>query len=389
VVHGHAASGFEPVRDRFEENFSELGEIGAAFSVVLDGETVVDLWAGAADRDAGTPWGHDTMQVIFSGTKGLTAACVLLLIEREQLDLGAPVARYWPEFAAAGKADITLAEIVSHRSGLPALRTPVTSVEALEERRMADLLAAQAPFTEVRGRICYHSITYGWLLGEIVRRVDGRTIGRFFADEIAGPLGLETWIGLPEDCYSRVGRLVFGEPPPETPTAPAEFAEVVAAAESLPMLTTDQQLWNTPLAWSAEIAAAGGITTARSLARFYGCLARGGEIDGVRILRPETVELGRTPLATETADPLWGLPSSFGVGFGLYCQELPGRPRVPDSFGHGGFGGSQHGAWPSARLGYSYVPNSLRLDPAALPDGILPGDRLQAALADCVGVGLS
>ena len=383
AIDGFVASGYEPVRERFERNFSELGEIGAAFSVVIDGEPVVDLWGGDADRDAGLPWTRDTLQLIFSGTKGLTAACILILIERGLLSLDSPVAEYWPEFAAAGKQDVTLAEVVTHRSALPGFREPVASAEIIDPIRMAELLAVQAPLDEIRGVICYHPLTYGWLLGEIIRRVDGRTVGRFFAEEIAKPLGLETWIGLPEEHHRRVGRLVPGDPPAVIPP-PRGYEAVAAATDNPPVLTQDRGLWNTPTIWSAEIAGAGGITTARSMARFYGCLSRGGELDGVRILRAETVALGRTPLASVEADVLWGQPSATGVGFGLSVGGVPGRPLVPDEFGHGGFGGSDHGAWPSARLGYSYVPNYLRLDPESEYDGVQPGPALVSARFECL-----
>ncbi len=201
------AAGFEAVADAFQTNFADDGEIGASFAAFSDGVPIVDIWGGTADSGNGTVWSHDTMQIVFSGTKGLVATCLLLLIDRELLDLEAPVARYWPEFGAQGKEAVKVREIVSHAARIPGLTVPVTWEEATDGKRMADLVASQPLSSDPRAEATYHALTFGWICGEVLRRIDGREIGRFFAEEVAGPLGLEIRIGLPEDLQERVARV--------------------------------------------------------------------------------------------------------------------------------------------------------------------------------------
>ena len=203
-VHGFVAAGFDVVAEEFERNFAERGELGAAFAAVRDGEPVVDLWGGVADRAAGRAWREDTLQVIFSGTKGLVAVCVLIAIERGLLELEAPVARYWPEF---GKEDIRVRDVVSHTARLPGIDEPVGIDQFADAALMTRLLERQAPSEDPRASLCYHAFTYGWLCGELIRRVDGRPIGRFFAEEVAAPLELELWIGLPDEYETRVSTI--------------------------------------------------------------------------------------------------------------------------------------------------------------------------------------
>ena len=362
MTSGHVASGYEPVAEAFEQNFSEREELGAAFAAVVDGHTVVDLWGGLADRDRNRPWQEDTLQVIFSGTKGLVALCMLILIERGQLDLDAAVARYWPEFATGGKNDTLVSHVVSHRAGLPGIRAPITVEDVANDRLMGQLLAGQEPFWPAGEEICYHALTYGWLCGEIVRRVDGRSIGHFFADEIAGPLGLEVWIGLPPELEPRVSvleRRVSGQP---LYYGDCDSEIAWAVSENPRLFDIEPAMWNTSAYHQAEIPGAGAIGTARSLARLYACLAAGGELDGVRLLRPETVRLGRTCLA-RGSDRCSGEPLAFGVGFMLQTEMQDMGPSE-DAFGHGGAGGSIHAADPGLRLGFSYAMNEMRDDPA-------------------------
>jgi CubicO group peptidase (beta-lactamase class C family) len=356
---GFVADGFEPVRDAFEESFARRAELGAAFAATLDGRPVVDLWGGVADARSGAPWREDTLQVVFSGTKGFVALCLLILIERGRLDLDEPVARYWPEFAAAGKDGILVRHAASHQAGLPGLREPVTYGDLVDDRRMAKLLAAQAPFWPAGEHVCYHAVTYGWLCGELVRRADGRSIGRFFAEEVAEPLGLDLWIGLPAEQEARVAVLTGPLAPPPEPAAGLEEA-AWATAENPPLFEGEPDCWNSRAYHAAEIPGAGAIGTARSIARLYGCLACGGELDGVRLLRPESIELGRRCLACGN-DAVFGWPLVFGVGFALQSEEMDFGPR-PSGFGHCGAGGSAHGAWPEARVGFSYAMNELRDD---------------------------
>lgn len=207
-VGGTVAAGFEPVGEAFESNFAERGDVGAACCVYLDGRPVVDLWGGLADARTGQEWAEDTLTLVYSTTKGVTAICAHHLAERGQLDLDAPVSTYWPEFAAAGKEGATVRHLLSHRAGLPAFDTKLAVEQALAWEPAVEALAAQAPLWDPGRRHGYHAVTYGWLVGEVIRRATGRSVGRYLADEIAGPLGLDLWIGLPEAEEGRVARLI-------------------------------------------------------------------------------------------------------------------------------------------------------------------------------------
>jgi CubicO group peptidase (beta-lactamase class C family) len=355
--------GYEGVAAAFERNFREEGELGAAFAVYLDGELIVDLWGGLADRDSDREWRSDTIQGIFSGTKGMAAFCVLVLLDRGALELDAPVARFWPEFARAGKQDITVGQVMSHQAGLPGFRRALAAEDVLDERRMVELLAEQEPLVEPGTRLCYHGFTFAWLVGELVRRVDGRSIGTFFAQDIAKPLGLEMWIGLPPEEEARVALLElapdWGMPATRSP-APVTGSDAIAMPMNPPLITPESFPWNSREFHAAENAAAGGIGSVRSIARAYACLAAGGTLDGVTIVRPETVALGTTELARGT-DPFSGMPMVFGCGFALQT-ELRALGPPPDAFGHGGAGGSSHGAWPAKGIAFSYAPNHMRND---------------------------
>ncbi len=347
-VGGFVAPGYERVREEFERNFVERGELGAAFAAVHAGEPIVDLWGGIADRASGRPWTDDTLVTIFSGSKGLVATCILLLIERGQLDLHTPVASYWPEFGQAGKEHVLVRDVVAHTARLPGLATPVTWQEATDARRMAALLAAQPQSEDPRAESSYHPLTFGWLCGELVRRVDGRSIGRFFAEEVAEPLELELWIGLPEEHEERVAMIeassawvlpvaLAGDPLARSIQAnPVRFAGGRFAV-------------NEPAWHAAEIPASNAIGTARSIARFY------GDLD--RLLAPQTLELGRRTISMRL-DVLRAEPVAFGVGFELQTAALSLGPPA-DAFGHGGAGGSLHGCWPREQIAFSYVMNRL------------------------------
>lgn len=361
-IHGTVAPGFEAVADVFAANFAERGEVGAAFAATLDGEPVVDLWGGVADSTAGRPWEQDTAVVVFSGTKGMVALCLLMLAERGQLDLEAPVANYWPEFAANGKERVRVIEVASHQARLPALRTPVGEGDLLDGARLATLLAAQPQEQDTRTiPFVYHPLTYGWLCGELVRRVDGRTIGRFFAEEVAGPLGLDAWIGIDGALEPRVARLEYG-PGMDAAQADPDADELQAAIRCNPEIcpASDRDLpWNRRVIHQAEIPGAGGIGTARALARMYGALARGGALDGLQLVSAPLLTRARHRLVGgDTFDS--GVSLSFGIGFMVQDEAafLLGPPA--DAFGHIGLGGSVHGAWPTERVGFSYAMNQMR-----------------------------
>jgi CubicO group peptidase (beta-lactamase class C family) len=354
---GFVAPGLEAVREEFERNFAERGEVGAAFAAFRDGEPLVDLWGGVADSATGRAWESGTMQCIYSGSKGLVAICALMLLERGLLELEAPIARYWPEFAQAGKQDVRVRDAVAHTARMPGLAVEVSWQEATDDRRMAELLAAQPRSEDPRAASSYHALTYGWLCGEMVRRVDGRSIGRFFAEEVAGPLELELWIGLPEAFESRVATLetasTWGSDPvlsdqriAADPLVRSIFANPVRFTGG--SLVANEREWH-----AAQVPASNAIGTARSIARLYDSLDR--------LLKPATIELGRTPLSTRV-DALSGVAASYGVGFGLQTPDrLFGPPA--DAFGANGAGGSRHGRWPTERVGYSYAMNLMRDDP--------------------------
>jgi len=361
-VRGHVAPGFEPVADAFARNFAELGELGAAFAAMHEGRPVVDLWGGVADDATGRPWREDTLQLVFSGTKGLVALCVTMLIDRGLVGLDDPVCRHWPEFAAAGKQAITIAEIVSHRARLPGVRADHGEREFLDPRHMAALLADQALETDPRAAAIYHALTYGWLCGELIERVDGRSAGRFLAEEVAAPLGLEVWIGLPERYEPRVSTLTCGpdwEQSPQAREDPFPGDELWALIANRPASFAPGDLSFNRRAWhAAEIPAANAIGTARSIARLYGALACGGELDGVRLVSEDALATAATEL-TSGVDPFTGELLRHGIGFELQTANAPFGP-APQAFGHTGAGGSIHGAWPEHRVGFSYAMNEMR-----------------------------
>lgn len=369
TVGGFVLPGFEPVRDAFVSNFAVRDELGAAFAVTLDSEPVVDLWGGIADDGSGEGWERGTLQVIFSGTKALVAVCLLMLVDRGVLELEMPVSRYWPEFGAHGKGQVTVAELVSHRARLPAVRAAVGERDLIDGARLAALLADQPPDPDPRAATTYHAFTFGWLCGELLRRVDGRTVGRFFAEEVAAPLGLELWIGLPSELERRVSVICYaprwGRRVPLAADALAADGLLASVWGNPPMFPLDHLPWNRPDWHAAEIPAAGGIGTARSVARLFGCLACGGELDGVRLLSESALLDGRRERSRRW-DQLHDAPDVFAAGFQLQTELKPFGPP-PDAFGHRGAGGSVHCAWPSQRIGISYAMNSLddydRVDP--------------------------
>lgn len=362
MIDGHVAPGFEPVTDEFRRNFQLRGDVGAAFSVVQDGVTVVDLWGGLADRAEQRPWREDTLQLIFSGTKGLVAVCLLILIDRGHLSLDEPVSSYWPEFSNHDKESILVRDVVTHHARLPAVQTPLAEQDLLDPEKVASLLAAQGLESDPRAKYVYHAFTYGWLAGELIKRVDGRSVGDFFAEEVARPLALETWIGLPAQEEPRVSRLEYA---PDWGVGPSANRDRLANDLLLrqiwcnpPIFPPGRLPWNTPEFHRAEIPGAGAITTARSVARLYGCLARGGKIDGVVLLSPSAIQLGQQVL-TYGMDPFDGGPIAHGVGFALQTATKPFGPPA-NAFGHRGAGGSLHGAWPEHSIGFSYCMNQMR-----------------------------
>jgi CubicO group peptidase (beta-lactamase class C family) len=362
-VGGWVEASFEPVIDAFTANFDERGEVGAAVSVYVDGEPVVDLWGGCADATTGRPWTSDTVVLVFSSTKGVTAVCANRLIEEGRLDPDAPVSSYWPEFAANGKETITVAQVLSHQAGLPMVEGDYTLAEVLAWDPMVESLASQAPIWPPATKHGYHMRTFGWLVGELVRRVDGRTIGTYFREEIAAPLGCDFWIGLPEQIEPRTARLV----PPEHDLGALLrklggellLAEVFANPAGL---FNYDEMWNTRALRAAELPSSNGVGDARALARLYASCV--GDVDGVRTLETQTVARGTIEQACGKDEVLM-IESCFGLGFMLGASF--GAANRASAFGHAGAGGSLAFADPEARLGFGYVMNDLRFDPAGDP----------------------
>lgn len=372
-THGWTAPGFEGVRDAFDKNFADGTEVGAAFSAYHRGQKVVDVWGGIADQATGRAWEEDTIIPVFSTTKGMTAICANQLAQQGQLDTDAPVATYWPEFAAAGKQDIPVSYLLSHQAGLAWIDGTMTAEEALSWDPVVEALAAQAPAWEPGSQHGYHATTYGWLVGEVIRRVAGRSVGTYLAEEVAGPLDLDLWIGLPEAEEDRVAMLISMIPAgisaddlagesenplvqmmqaflgPDTPLGKALFAPGGALA--------DQDIWNSRAMHAAEVPAANGICDARSLARLYAATV--GEVDGIRLLTPEQLAKATTQLTEGPNKVLMDMDIQFGLGFMLHAGMIPlGGPK---SFGHFGAGGSVGWADPEAELGFGYVMNRMDL----------------------------
>jgi CubicO group peptidase (beta-lactamase class C family) len=370
-VHGTVAEGFEPVRDAFVRNFAELGERGAAVAVYRDGRRVVDLWAGTRDVDGTAPWERGTAQVVRSATKGVAAAVLLLLHQRGQLDLDAPVGHYWPEFKARGKERVLVRHVLNHRAGLPVLDRPLTPEEALDPLRGPEAVASQSPAWEPGTDHGYHALTYGWLLDELVRRVTGQGAGAWLAAQLTGPLGLDLWLGLPDAEAGRVGRAGRVEgPEPAGGLRTRPKRSVTAAYEDPASLTrrafaaiTPFPDQNDPAYRAAALPATNAIATADGLARFYATLI-GDTAGAARLFTPETVARAR---AEESAGPdrVLVVGTRFGLGYMLHSSASPFL--TPGSFGHPGRGGALGFADPDTGIAFGYVTNGFRKTVTADP----------------------
>jgi CubicO group peptidase (beta-lactamase class C family) len=356
-IQGFTAPGFEAMHGAFGRAAAFDRRGGSALSVFRDGELVVELVAGSGSDDS-TPRTTSTTQTMFSCTKGVVAVALLLLIERGELDLDAPVARYWPEFGANGKGGLLVRQVVSHMAAQPAFRTPIAIEDLADDELLERVIAADEAWWEPGTALAYHSITFGPLCGGLVRRIAGESVGSFVAREIATPLGLDLWIGLPREREQDVAPLhdVPDEeldPPIDHPAARARATNPMALAGP------GRQTWNSSLYHAAEIPAAGGISTATALAKLYACMALGGTLDGQQLLRPETIELGRSELSVgpDILTPDW--IARFGVGWSLKTPDDPDW-LDPLAFGHDGYGGQASGAWPTHRTSFAYFTTALR-----------------------------
>lgn len=356
-IHGHCDPRFEGVRDAFAANFERRGDVGASAAVTLDGEMVVDLWAGETTTDehpdGGAPWERDTIINTWSTTKTMAALCCLVLADQGELDLDAPIERVWPGFRTEGKGEIAPRHVMAHAAGLSGWEEPLELSDLYDHDRCADALARQAPWWEPGSQSGYHAITQGYLLGELVRRVTGQTLGEFFATEIAGPLDADYHIGTGPEHDHRVAHAI--------PT-PSGLTSKSADADSIGVRTVSNPRFRpdvgSTIEWRrAEIPAAGGHGNARSVARIHSVLACGGEANGVRLLSPAGCE---RILDEQTYGPDLVLPGvlRFGVGFGLVCPEIPVSPN-PRTCYWGGWGGSLVVIDLDARLTVAYVMNKM------------------------------
>ena len=371
AIEGTCDSRFERVREAFAENFVSRRETGASISIALDGRMVVDLWGGWADKARTRPWTRDTIVNVFSTTKGLTAICAHRLAAEGRLDLDTPVAKHWPEFGANGKQRIAVRALLNHRAGLPAIRKPLVPEDLYDWQTMTDALAAEEPWWEPGTKHGYHALTFGYLVGEVIRRITGKSVGSYFRDEIVTPLKIDAHIGLEARDDGRVAEMI-GAPPP----APGEFnlfAEAAKHPESvtaktfmnplvLSMATVNSREWR-----GAEIPAANGHTNGRALARLYGAMARGGEVDGLRVVEAREISACHTE-ESRGPDAVLLIPTRFSTGFML---SQPGEEMGPSAraFGHPGAGGSLGFADPDAKIGFGYAMNrmggGILLDPRA------------------------
>ena len=380
-VKGYSVEEFQPVLNEFVRNFDERNELGASLCINVDGETLVDVWGGrkspAKDSEA---WQSDTMSVVFSCTKAAVALCANMLIDQGKMDLHAPVEEYWPEFACNGKEQATVEMMLNHSVGVPAFREPIRDGGYCDWDYMVDRIAKEAPFWKPGTRHGYHMTTFGWTVGELVRRISGQSLGTYFRENIAGPLGLDFWIGLPEQEHHRVSRMLRWKP--EKGVLPAPFTAALLndskSLQYLALLNNGGFKTDSPQSYSAEYGAGGGVANGRSLAGMYTPLANGGVHNGVRLVSADHIErMAATSSATEE-DATLLMPSRFGLGF---MRSMDNRHRQSgametlilgkNGFGHAGAGGSIGFADPETKLAMGYTMNRMGA-------GILLNDRGQS-----------
>lgn len=360
-IDGTCDSRFGAVRDAFRESFELRGDVGAALAVMVDGKMVADLWGGHMDEARTRPWERDTIVNVWSVTKGIVAACAHRLVDQKQIDLDAPVMRYWPEFAQNYKESVLVRHLLNHTAGLPAISEPLPPDALFDWTAMTGALARQKPWWDPGAKHGYHAYTFGWLIGEVIRRVTGETVGSYFRKELAEPLGLDFHIGLLAEEDHRVAEVIPGQSPPAAMPAVADPASLLFAAGTNPPSLADRQTVNTRNWRGAEIPGANGHGNARSVARLYGALSRGGELEGVRIMSRGTIERATVEQAYGM-DAVLMLNTRFALGFALGHPARYIGPS-PRAFGHSGAGGSIGFADPDARVGFGYVINAMQYHP--------------------------
>lgn len=379
LVEGTCDPKFSGVLDAFVTNFEARGEVGASCAITLEGKTVVDLWGGVR-APGGAPWDRDTISCVFSSTKGAMALCAHVLADRGQLDLDAPVTKYWPEFGQNGKEGARVSMTLDHSVGVPHVREVPKPGAFYDWDHMVDVVAKEAPFWEPGTRNGYHAVTMSWTVGEIVHRAAKKRMGKFFQDEVAKPLGLEFWIGLPEEQEHRVAPMIQAMPTPEA--MQSRFFQKAMTDMSSPshLFARDFMAFNpnSREGRAAEIGAGNGITNARGLAGLYAPLANGGALNGKHIVGKDTLaRMGRFAMGTHQDGTLM-IPTRFALGYmkSMDNRHLPGTDSAScllsdSAFGHVGAGGSIGFACPETQMSFGYSMNQMGL-------GLLLNDRGQA-----------
>jgi CubicO group peptidase (beta-lactamase class C family) len=377
TINGQVAPGFERVADTFAANFERddgYREIGASFAAYRGEQLVADLWAGSRDERRQIPWTRDTLVNVWSATKGVTALALAVLVDRGRIDYAAPVVRYWPEYAEGGKEETTVSQLLSHQAGLPGFTEPTPLTDFYDWDRVASRLARQAPMWRPGEKNAYHAMTFGFLAGELVRRASGKSVGRFLAENVAGPLKADVFIGLPEAEEHRVAPLVASanQQPFDLAAMPPEARAGVTNPDMKPTLPNDR-------AWrAAEIPAGNGHASALGLARLYAMAAGGGTFDGVTLMSPKTVAALNT-VQTERVDLGVGIAPRWRNGVcGNAMDDMFGTN--PEAFGHPGWGGSFGCADTDARIAVGYVLN--QMGDRAIGDP--RGTALTHALYECL-----
>jgi CubicO group peptidase (beta-lactamase class C family) len=367
-IHGSCDDRFEAVREALDRNL-QLDELGASIAVDLDGESVVDIWGGYADIEQTTPWAEDTIVNVWSTTKTIMSLAALMLVDRGELDVYAPVAKYWPEFAVNGKEDVEVRHLMSHTSGVSGLDQPAVCADLYDWESCAAKFAAQAPWWEPGTASGYHALNQGHLVGEVIRRVSGKSLKQFVAEEIAGPMGADFQIGAREEDWGRIADVI---PPPPLPFDLAALDPASPLVRTFTGPVADAADANTPAWRNADIGAANGHGNARSVVRIMRVMSLGGEAGGVRLLSPETIELVFDEQA-DGVDLVLAVPLRFGIGFGLPKPEtVPYIPEGKICF-WGGWGGSMIVMDLERRLTVGYTMN--RMAP-----GIIGSDRAASYL---------
>ncbi len=378
TVQGTCDPKFAELKEEFERNFAERGEKGASVCLSVNGETQVDLWGGVADVGSGDPWREDTVSIIFSCTKAATALCAHMLIDRGQLELQAPVSKYWPEFAKNGKENTTVQMMLNHESAIPALREPVKPGGFLDWDYMISRMEDEEAFWEPGTRNGYHMVNFGWTVGELVRRVSGRSLGTFFAEEVAGPTGAQYWIGLPDGVEPHIADILPYAPQPGDPLS--DFMQQLLSKpdsiQALSFINNGGWSFNDPAAHKAEIGGAGGLSNARGQVAMYTPLACN---DGSLVSSERLAAMGMVSTATQQ-DATLLVPTRFASGFMKSMDNRALRKGQDQSaiigdkaFGHVGAGGHIGFADPECGLAFSYTMTQMG-------NGLLMNERGQSLI---------